>query len=255
MGYPKGFLETRAIIKHGQYAVIPPETRKKNVIPGFEGVEFSILASPKLGAKSTFYTAVVRPGGKTVEPYTQSGIEVFLYVHESIGSLEVTVGGLKHYLEQGGFIFVPEGIGLEFSNETSNDIRIFLYRKRYERIAGHEAEIVVSNIHSIAEIENDGVDNVFYRDLLPEHLGFDVSMLTLSFDPDGCHSGVETHVQEHCAYVLEGQGFYLLGEDWVQVKSEDFLWMGPFTQQGAYTTGRGRFTYLYSKECNREEEL
>lgn len=254
MSYQPEFLETRAVIKHGQYAVIPPETRKKNVIPGFKDVDFYILASPKLGAKSTFYTATVMPGGKTTQPYQQEGIEVFLYVHQCKAALDVKVGSQTCALTQGGYAFVPEGTPFEFINNTEEAITIFLYRKRYERIAGHEAEIVISNIHDVKEIEN-GVDNVFYRDLLPDHLGFDVSILTLSFEPDGRHSGCETHVQEHCAYVISGQGFYLLGEDWVQVKDEDFIWMGPFTQQGAYATGRTRFTYIYSKECNREEAL
>jgi len=46
------------------------------------------------------------------------------------------------------------------------------------------------------------MDNVFLRDLLPNDLEFDMNMHTLKFMPDGCHPFVETHVQEHGAYLL-----------------------------------------------------
>ncbi|MEK6193904.1 MAG: (S)-ureidoglycine aminohydrolase, partial [Deltaproteobacteria bacterium] len=56
-------------------------------------------------------------------------------------------------------------------------------------------------------------------------------------------------------YVLGGQGMYLLGEGWLQLKKEDFIWFGPFTQQGTYTTGREPFWYIYSKDMNRDAEI
>ncbi len=99
------------------------------------------------------------------------------------------------------------------------------------------------------------MENVFLRDLLPNDLAFDMNMHTLKFLPDGSHPFVETHVQEHGAYILGGQGMYLLGEDWLQVKTEDFIWFGPFTQQGTYTTGREPFWYIYSKDMNRDAEI
>ena len=81
------------------------------------------------------------------------------------------------------------------------------------------------------------MENVFLQDFLPYDLAFDMNMHILKFMPDGCHPFCETHVQEHGAYVLGGQGMYLLGEDWVQVKKEDFIWFGPFCQQATYATG------------------
>jgi len=48
MAYPEGLLKTRAVIRPGEYAVIPPEGRVRNVIPGIEGCNMSIIASPKL---------------------------------------------------------------------------------------------------------------------------------------------------------------------------------------------------------------
>jgi len=55
--------------------------------------------------------------------------------------------------------------------------------------------------------------------------------------------------------LLGGQGLYLLGEDWLHVKKEDFIWFGPFTQQAAYTTGREPLWYIYSKDMNRDADI
>ena len=99
------------------------------------------------------------------------------------------------------------------------------------------------------------MDNVFLRDLLPNDLEFYMNMHTPKFMNDGCHPFVETHVQEHGAYLLGGQGLYLLGEEWLPVQKEDFIWFGPFTQQAAYTTGREPLWYIYSKDMNRDADI
>ena len=55
--------------------------------------------------------------------------------------------------------------------------------------------------------------------------------------------------------LLEGEGIYLLGAEWIQVQKEDFIFFGPYTPQAVYATGRGRLTYIYSKDCNRDVAL
>ena len=62
--------------------------------------------------------------------------------------------------------------------------------------------IVFGDINKIEENIYDNMDNVFLRDLLPNDLDFDMNMHTLKFMPDGSHPFVETHVQEHGAYLL-----------------------------------------------------
>jgi (S)-ureidoglycine aminohydrolase len=47
----------------------------------------------------------------------------------------------------------------------------------------------------------------------------------------------------------------LLGEEWLSVQKEDFIWFGPFTQQAAYTTGREPLWYIYSKDMNRDADI
>ncbi len=102
----------------------------------------------------------------------------------------------------------------------------------------------------------DGMSNVHLKDLLPVDEAFDMNMHILSFDPGGSHPFVETHVQEHGAYLYEGQGVYMMGDrDWIQVKKDDFMWFGPFAEQGVYPTGRDPLTYIYSKDCNRDVDI
>ena len=68
MAYPEGLLKTRAVIRPGEYAVIPPEGRVRNVIPGFEGCNMSIIASPKLGASFVQYVGTALPAAARLPP-------------------------------------------------------------------------------------------------------------------------------------------------------------------------------------------
>mgnify|MGYP000847921920 FL=1 len=83
MGYPKGNLTTRAVVKPWSYTVIPPEGRVKNVLPFFEGFSTTILASPKYGASFVFYISTVEPGARTTRTWSaEEGIETFVYFME-----------------------------------------------------------------------------------------------------------------------------------------------------------------------------
>mgnify|MGYP001074734387 CR=1 FL=1 len=81
MGYPSDLLSSRAVVKPGMYAIIPPEGRVFNVIPGIEGCRMTILCTPKMGAGFVQHIGTALPGGGTTVPYGASGqIETFIYV-------------------------------------------------------------------------------------------------------------------------------------------------------------------------------
>jgi (S)-ureidoglycine aminohydrolase len=82
-----------------------------------------------------------------------------------------------------------------------------------------------------------------------------MNMHVLCFEPGGCHPFVETHVQEHGAYILNGEGMYLMDNTWMGIKKEDFMWFGPYVPQCAYGVGTENFVYIYSKDCNRDVSL
>lgn len=253
MGYPKGLLTTRAIVRPGEYAVIPPEGRVNNVIPAIKGCTMSIIASPKMGASFVQYIGTAQSGGGTEVPFAaEDQVESFIYVMDGEGSLTVTTDGNSYSLSPGGYVFAPPHCDLQFINPTDKPVRFLLYKQRYIGWQDLQPHVVSGNINDIEEQIYDDMANVFVRDLLPTDLAFDMNMHTLSFEPTGCHPFVETHVQEHGAYLLEGEGIYLLGEEWIQVQKEDFIFFGPFIQQAVYATGRGRLTYIYSKDCNRD---
>lgn len=256
VSYPNGNLTTRAIVKPGSYAVIPPEGRVKNVIPGFDGFATTILASPKYGASFVFYVATLSPGAKTTSVWcAEPGIESFVYFMDGQGAFSVRVAGEERALSRGGYVYSPAGTGIEMANHSEDSIRILLYKQRYVPLEGQSARIVWGNVNEIPERIYEEMENVFIQDLLPMDLGFDMNFHVLSFEPAGSHPFVETHVQEHGAYITSGQGVYMLGEDMVQVQKEDFLWFGPFVQQAVYATGRERLSYIYSKDFNRDADL
>ena len=255
MGYPKDVLSTRAVVKHGCYAVIPPEGLVNNQIPGLEGCRVSIVASPKMGASFVEYLVEAAPGGGTVFPFgQQEGVETFFAVVEGEGLLGC--GQELAPVGAGGYQYAPAGMGLSFRNTGSAPLKAILYKQRFVPGPGlAEPAPVRGNYQEIPFREYDAMANVWIKDLLPLSMEYDMNFHILSFAPGGCHPFVETHVQEHGAYILEGEGCYLLDQDWQMIKKGDFLWFGPYVAQAAYGVGRVPFTYLYSKDCNRDPEI
>lgn len=258
MGYPKDLLSSRAVVKPGMYAVIPPEGRVFNVVPGIEKCQMTILCTPKIGAGFVQMIGTALPGGGTTIPYgADAATETFIYHLDGEGTLDVTVGDKKETFTQGAYAYAPAGVGIEFHNTTNKPLRFLLYKQRYiaHPNAAKKPWAVFGNVNKIDERLYDDMHNVFIRDLLPVDECFDMNMHILSFEPGGCHPFVETHVQEHGAYIYEGEGMYMLNDDWIAVKAEDFLWMGAYCKQCCYGIGRGRISYIYSKDCHRDAEI
>lgn len=254
MGYPNDILETRSVIKPGLYAVIPPEGLVNNVIPGIEGCKVSIVASPKMGASFVQYIVQAQPGGKTSRKFgAEKDVETFIYC--IAGNGKIIVGGEEKEFTEGKYMYTPPGQGLEFENTAEEILSLLLYKQLYTPIEGKTARIVAGDVNQIEYRIYEDMENVYIKDLLPIDLGFDMNMHILSFAPGGCHPFVETHVQEHGAYVLAGEGVYLLDNKWMPIKKEDFIWFGPYVSQAAYGVGRENFTYIYSKDCNRDVSL
>jgi (S)-ureidoglycine aminohydrolase len=254
MAYPKDILSTRAVVRHGSYAVLPPEGLVNNVVPGIEGCRVSIVASPKMGASFVFYVIEAEPGGGTISAFgNEADVETFLYILE--GEASLCAEGKNHAGTAGSYLFSPAGAGLGFRNSSVQKMKALLYKQLYIPLKGHTAAAVCGNTNQIPYRNYDGMENVFVKDLLPLDLAYDMNMHILSFAPGGCHPFVETHVQEHGAYVLEGEGCYLLDGQWRMIKQDDFVWFGPYVSQAAYGVGRTNFTYIYSKDCNRDAAL
>lgn len=253
MSYPKDVLSTRAIVKPGLYAILPRGGLVNNVIPGVEKAKVSIVASPKLGAGFVQYVIEAEADACAKEPLAaEKDVESFIYCIE--GFVVCKVAGQHIHLSTGGYIYLPANQG-GITFECKSASRLLLYKQKYIPLAGAEPYLVQGNVNDIPFREYDGMTNVFIKDLLPTEIAFDMNMHILSFEPGGCHSFVETHVQEHGAYILSGEGMYIMEQEWMPIRKDDFMWFGPYVPQGSYGIGREPFAYIYSKDCNRDVTL
>ena len=254
MGYPTDLLSSRSIIKHGSYALIAPEGLVNNVVPGFENCSMSILATPKLGASFVDYVVTMHEGGKNSDGFCgQADVETFVYVLS--GKIKASAGEEAFILEESGYLYCPPGVKMYLENLEAGDSRLFLYKQKYKPLEGRKPWAVSGHANQIDYENYDGMHNVNIKNLLPSDVDFDMNFHILSFDPAACHPFIETHVQEHGAYLLSGEGMYNLDNKWVPVKKGDYIFMGPYVQQAAYAVGRENLTYVYSKDCNRDASL
>lgn len=253
-GYISDLLASRSIIKRGNYALITPDGLVKNIIPGFENCDVTILSTPKLGATFVDYLVTLHQDGGNTAGFGGDGVETFVYVIE--GEIKAKAGAQSLTLTQGGYLYCPADTAMTFTNSHPQDSRLFLYKRRYIPTAGHQAHVVSGNVNQLERIEYEGMSDVILQDLLPKDLGFDMNMHILSFAPGASHGYIETHVQEHGAYILSGQGVYNLDNEWIPVKQGDYIFMGAYSLQAGYGVGRGEaFSYIYSKDCNRDVEI
>lgn len=253
MGYPNDLLISRSIVKHGSFALIAPEGLVNNVVPGFEDCVISILASPKLGASFVDYIIKMGKTGRTTKGFGGNGIESFVYCIE--GKIKVKVNEEEYVLEDGGYVYCPPTESMNLENINDKDSKIFLYKQRYQELDGHKPWLVVSNIKEQLEYDYDNMENVKIIDFLPKDIAFDMNFHILTFYPGACHPFVETHVQEHGAYLLSGEGVYNLDNKWIPIKKNDYIWFGPYVPQCCYGVGRENLSYIYSKDCNRDAIL
>jgi (S)-ureidoglycine aminohydrolase len=255
VGYPTDVLSSRAIIRPGKFAIIPPEGLVNNVIPGFENCRISIVMSPKVGASFAQYLVTMNEGGQNNTGFGGDGVETFVYCLNG----EIVVKGYNenksHKLTKGGYFYCPPNDRMCMENENSEPVTIILYKQRHDVVPGLEPWSVVGNSENIKEQIYDEMENVMIKDLLPTEIDFDMNMHILTFSSPGSHPFVETHVQEHGAYILSGEGLYNLDNEWIPVKKGDYIWFGPFVPQAVYSVGREPLSYVYSKDCNRDVKL
>lgn len=253
-GYRDGLLSSRAVIKKNNYALIPHDGLVNNVIPGFENCDCSILGSKQLGANFVDYIITMHKDGKNQRGFGGEGVETIVYVID--GRLKVNDGTETNELTKGGYAYLPASTLMYLENGQDADTEIFLYKKRYQPLEGYKAHKVVGNVNDMEPIEYEGMTDVLLWDFLPKDLGFDMNFHILSFAPGASHGYIETHYQEHGAYLLSGQGMYNLDNEWMPVEKGDYIFMSSYVQQAAYAVGRDEpLMYVYSKDCNRDPEI
>ncbi|MBU2702479.1 (S)-ureidoglycine aminohydrolase [Sporomusaceae bacterium BoRhaA] len=251
VGYRKELLTNRSVVKKGSYALLTPDGLVKNVIPGFENCDITIFSSPKLGASFVDYLVTIYAEGKNELGFGADGVETLFYLLE--GSLVVKAGEQTYSLDKGGYVYCPPGTKLYFYNESGQEAKAFLYKRVYTWLEGYKPYVVAGNTEALEWTNYEGMEDVLIKDFLPKDIAFDCNFHILSFKPGASHGYVETHIQEHGAYCLSGQGMYNLDNDWVPVQKDDYIFMGAYCLQACYAVGRDEdFAYVYSKDCNRD---
>ena len=104
-GYRDDLLANRAIVKHGNFALLTPDGLVKNIIPGFENCDVTILSTPKLGASFVDYLVTLHQNGGHHSGFGGEGIETFVYVIS--GKIEAKAEGKTFALSQGGYLYCP----------------------------------------------------------------------------------------------------------------------------------------------------
>lgn len=254
-GYREELLLTRSIVKRENYVLLEPDGLVKNTIPGYENCEVTILGSPAMGASFADYLVTAKTGGKNTG-IGGDGIETFLYVIS--GEVLVKNGDQEALLTEEGYFYSPEHLALTFENKGNHDAKLFVYKRRYEKIAGVQAHTVCGNARDMAWIPYEGMENCHIKDFLPAaaDLGFDMNMHILKFKLGASHGYIETHVQEHGMLFLSGKGMYRVDDDWIPVKAGDYMFLDAYCPQACYGVGQeDDLIYIYSKDCNRDVTL
>ena len=212
-GFPAHTLSSRSVIKKNMYAIITPDGLVKNNIYGYENCDISILSSPLLGASFVDYIITVKKDGRNLCGIGNECEEVFLFVIE--GSLLVYNHNKKTELTKGSYFFSPADFKLYFENNSNDNAEILLYKRKYKPLNNLSPDTIYGNINDIPYSSFEEMDNVFIKDLLPSNnFAYDFNFHILMFKSGAGHGYLETHIQEHGAYILSGKGMYNLNNNW-----------------------------------------
>ena len=244
-------ISTRARIVRGRYALLPPEGLVTNLLPEMPECDVRVLASRELGADFVQLIVTAKKGQGTVRKFAgQKGMEAFLYVLEGDG--KVIFEGERYQLQKDSFFYSPPGKGFEFINDGNDDLKVLIQTHHYIYAEGiSEPDMLFGNAYRDEDVLLGGRDRNPCRELFPYDLRYDWQIVVNIFESGTSHEFIETHLQEHALYCLEGKANYMLNDQWTLIQKGDFLWVGPYVPHGCYCLGTESFIYLFSKVVNR----
>ncbi|MDQ7070957.1 MAG: bifunctional allantoicase/(S)-ureidoglycine aminohydrolase [Rhodobacterales bacterium] len=265
--FPPGGLPDQTVHPDGTavftdaYAVIPALTMRDIVtsqLPGWQATRAWIIARPLTGFSETFaqYAVEVEPGGGSDTPEPDPTAQAVIFVAR--GSLRLTIDGVQHDLDEGGYAYIPHTAKWSLVNLGNVLAQFHWIRKHYEHAHGIDAPTAfVTNERDVAANVMPDCDGVWAttRFVEPDDLRHDMHVNIVTFQPGGRIPFAETHIMEHGLYVLQGTAQYLLNKDWVDVVPGDFMWLRAFCPQACIATGDEPFRYLLYKDVNRHPKL
>lgn len=244
---PFGATRTRIASRH---ALIAPDGRMDDGVPGWRGARTTVLISPRLGAAPApafvqLLAILVDGGGTGAAP---DGIERFAYVLD--GAVTVRLGTRRERLGPGGYAFAPAGTDAELIADGAS--RLLVFEKRYVPAPdGPPPEVVVGDAADAEPRPFLGLEGVTGAALLPSTPAYDLSLTLMRYRPGAALPLVETHEAEHGLSLLEGAGILRLDESWYPVRAGDAVWMGPYCPQWFAALGERDAVYLLYKDGRR----
>ncbi len=201
-----------------------------------------------MGTRFIQHELQFEPKGRTRSPLND-GLEHFLFVLE--GQLRIDTSGENRDLDQGGFAYLPPGLGYSLRNSGDGTTRVFWTRRRYKPLDSQKPAPLFGNEKDVPALP---CDTYLEQHLIPyeEDTAYDLAFNLLNFEP-GIHFGfVESHIMDHGLYMLQGRGIYWLNGDHHEVQADDFIYMAPYCPQFFYATGWVKGRYLVYKDVNRD---
>ncbi|MEO5684954.1 MAG: (S)-ureidoglycine aminohydrolase [Chitinophagaceae bacterium] len=237
---------TRSVVK-SNHAIISPDGYINSNVPGWVNCRVNVIINEAMGAHlcQTLITAgkLARIEGRTVES------QLFFYV--ITGSLKANIAGVTRELHPGNFVYVPVKAAYTLL-DIDEGAEILTFHKVYEPLDGQPVpSVLFGDAAAVPAPAYLGDPALRLQVLLPDSLSFDMAVNIFTYDSGGHLPMVETHIMEHGLMYLQGQGVYMLGQDWYPVKKGDSIWMAPYCQQWFTAMGKEPAVYIYYKNINR----
>ena len=245
----KGLVWSRARVER-DWALLPPQGMAESVLPEWTSTVAKVLAAPAMGARFVQYDLRVGKGGGTQQQLPEH-VQAFVFVQG--GSVRFDVNGAGSTLAAGGFLYMKPGS--RFAITAQEDAHLLWLKKRHVPFGSVRPHDLVGDETKLAGETYMGMEGVILKTLLPLDTAFDMAMNIFTFPPGGSLPITETHVMEHGLVMLQGQGVYYLGREWMEVQAGDFIWMGPYVPQSFYATGDEPTRYIYYKDVHRDVQL
>jgi (S)-ureidoglycine aminohydrolase len=237
---------TRSVVK-SNHAIIAPDGYINSNVPGWVNCTVNVIINEQMGARLCQTLITAKPDAK-LEGFTSKS-QIFFYV--ITGNCTVKVGDEIQALDAGGFVYIPVGKEYAFTG-ISGATQILTFHKVYEPLEGYETPATMfGDANSVPGPSYLNDDALRLQVLLPDDLRFDMAVNIFTYDPGGHLPFVETHIMEHGLLYLQGQGVYMLDNQWYPIKKGDSIWMAPYCQQWFTAMGKEPAVYIYYKNVNR----
>jgi (S)-ureidoglycine aminohydrolase len=241
---------TRSVVKRS-HALICPDGYIDSNVPGWTNCKVNVIISKEMGARLCQMLVTMNEDGKLIGATRES--QIFFFVIK--GKCGVKVSGEERSLSAWQYMYVPIEKEYQLNSELEGT-QILTFHKEYEKLEGYGVpQVIIGDAAKVPGPEYLGDPALRLQVLLPDDLSFDMAVNIFTYDPGGHLPMVETHIMEHGLLYLQGQGVYMLDQQWYPVKKGDSIWMAPYCQQWFTAMGKEPAVYIYYKNVNRFPSL